>query len=115
MFQPLMAQHYRIYHLSKDGKKTLCGMDIDRDKLQIAVVRDPSQGWIACVSWDDEEVAEQPLVDYIGRGCQCRSLDDLRRILATSRSYHDAADNIAVWVEKWIMYADSLLLDLETA
>jgi hypothetical protein len=29
-YQPLLAKHYRIWHLSKNGKKTLCGQTIER-------------------------------------------------------------------------------------
>jgi len=83
-------------------------------ELEVAVVRDPSAGWVACVSWDGEAVNEMRLTDYIGRGCQCRSLDDLKRIVAPSKSYEEVCDNIEVWDHKWVTLADSYLLDLET-
>ena len=28
--QPLTTKHYRIQHLTKDGKRTLCGLEVDR-------------------------------------------------------------------------------------
>jgi hypothetical protein len=78
------------------------------EELDIEVLWFPKVGWIARVEWEGDPIEEIDLWDYIGPGCQCLSLESLKRHVATSTDYDSACENVQDWHDNWVVYVGRL-------